>query len=386
MGRTFIRRVEDFMYRFLRPYGVYRIRKLMPNVTYDIGEGVDFKRVEPFLLIGNHQYEVDSGLYATPWKKKPIAVISRSLMVTPYKKFKFKFLTSGIPKSQGEPEIHSIRRMIQTIKDGDPLFILPEGEITYFGESLPIDDSVAKLAKKLKVDVISAVSKGGFISSPRWAYKLRDNRFVFVEFRKLIGKEELKDMSVEEIYTKIKDKLYVNDYNFQREHMIRVGGKRRASGLEKFLYVCTECGSFNTIDSHKDDVFCTSCGARATMDEYGFLQGMTFDNILDWHKYQNEKREELKQTEFSTPGIFYEVNYEKYSSKRIGTIELTYKDGVFYITGSVNETIPIKETKFFRLTQLNVLTFDFNNKHYFIRIERHNEAFKQVTIGESYEN
>lgn len=385
MGKTWIRKLEDFMYRVLRPYGVYRIRKLMPNVTYDIGDGVDFKRKEPFLLIGNHQYEVDSGLYATPWKSKPITVISRSLMVTPYKRFKFKFLASGIPKSQGEPETHSVKRMIRTIKDGDPLFILPEGEINYFGESLPIDDSVAKLAKKLKVDVITAVSTGGFISSPRWAYKLRDYRFVFVEFRKLISKEEIKELSVEEVFERIKSKLYVNDYDFQRDKMIRVGGSKRAKGLEKFLYACPKCGSLHTIETENNDVYCTNCDEFGTIDEYGFIQGSTYDNLVEWYKYQVSKREELKKTEFSTTGIAYNVFYEKYRSKRLGKIDMTYKDGNLILSGALNETIPVNETKYFRLTQLNVITFDYNDKHYFFRIDENNEAFKQITIGETYE-
>ncbi len=386
MGKTYVRKVEDFLYRLLRPYGVYRIRKLMPNVTYDIGDGVDFKRKEPFLLIGNHQYEVDSGLYGTPWKRKPIAVISRSLMVTPYKKFKFKILTSGIPKSQGEPEIHSIKRMIKTVKDGDPLFLLPEGEISYFGQSLPIDDSIAKLTKKLKVDVITAVSRGGYVSTPRWASKLRDYRFVFIEFRKLISKEELKEMSVEEVYSKIKEKLFVNDYDFQREHMIPVGGNKRALGLEHFVYVCPNCESINSMESEKNDIYCTQCDARGTIDEFGFIKGLKFDNAYDWHLYQNEYRKDLINSTFSSPAIIYDVYYEKYKSKRIGKIKLTYKLGKLILEGAVNETIPLNETKYFRLTQMNVLTFDYKDEHYFLRIEKHNEAFKQVTIGVTNES
>ncbi len=385
MGRTFIRKIEDFCYRILRPYGVYRIRKVMPNITYDIGEGIDFKRKEPFLLIGNHQYEVDSGIYATPWRKKPIAVVSRSLMVTPYKRFKFKFLASGIPKSQGEPEIHSIKRMIKTVRENDPLFILPEGEINYFGQSLHIDNSIAKLVKKLKVDVITAVSKGGYISSPRWAYKLRDFRFVFVEFRKLIPKEDIAEMSVDEIYHLIKDKLFVNDYDFQRENMIWVGGRKRAIGLEKFIYACPECSSVNTIDTEKNDIFCTHCGARGTIDEYGFIQNIKYDNAYDWHLFQDTLIDKLKESSFATSGIIYDVFYEKFKSKRVGRIELAYSDGFFNITGAWSELIPVNEIKYFRLTQMNVVTFNYNSKHYFIRIEKHNEAFKQVAKGWSNE-
>lgn len=381
MGRTTRRRIEDFFYHLFRPYGVYRIRKVMPNITYDIGDGVNFKRKEPFLLIGNHQYEVDSGIYGTPWRRKPIAVISRSLMVTPYKRFKFKFIASGIPKSQGEPEIHSIKRMIKTVRQNDPLFILPEGDINYFGETLPIDDSIAKLIKKLKVDVISAVSTGGYISSPRWAFKLRDFRFVFVEFRKLIPKEQISELSVEEIYKLVKDKLYVNDYDFQRKKMIKVGGRKRAIGLEKFIYACPECESVNTIDTDNNDIFCTHCGALGTIDEYGFIQGTKYDNANDWHKYQDTLKHKLVSSEFSTTAIIYNVFYEKFRSTRVGIVQFKYSNREFIISGAVNAIIPIKEIKYFRLTQMNVITFDHNGKHYFLRIQKHNEAFKQVVLG-----
>jgi len=385
MGRKFTRKIEDFCYKILKPYGIYRIRKVMPNITYDIGEGIEFKRKEPFLLIGNHQYEVDSGIYGTPWRKKPIAVVSRSLMVTPYKRFKYKFVASGIPKSQGEPEIHSIKRMIKTVRNNDPLFILPEGETNYFGQSLHIDDSIAKLVKKLNVDVITAVSRGGYISSPRWAYKLRSFRFVFVEFRKLIPKEKITEMSVDEIYVLIKDKLFVNDYDFQRDVMIWVGGTKRAIGLEKFIFACPECKSINTIDTEKNDIFCTHCGERGTIDAYGFIKNIEFDNTYDWHLFQNTLIEELKESTFSTSGIIYDVFYEKFKSKRVGRIDLSYSDGFFNITGAWSELIPVKQIKYFRLTQMNVITFNYNSKHYFIRIEKHNEAFKQVAKGWSDE-
>lgn len=381
MQRSFVRRLADISYRLLKPYGMYRIHRHMTNITYHVEEGVDFKRREPFLLIGNHQYDVDSGIYGTIWKKKPIAVISRSLMITPYKKFKYKFLASGIPKSQGEHELAVTREIIKTIKNGDAVMILPEGEISYFGQTLEFDNGIAKLAKLLGVDVITAVSKGGHIATPRWGYRMRRNRHVDVFFKVLISKEDAKELSLEEVYDRIKDELYVNDYQWQKEHKHFVGGKHMAVGLDHFIYACSECGEIHTIETKGNTIKCNACGSVGYFNEYGLIEGLKYDNLVDWNQYQRTKLDDLLKTEFTTKAIAYKVNYDKLTSRRCCRLSLTYRDHKLILTGKINKEIPIVDIKYFNLTQRNIITFDYEEQHYFLRIESFNQAFKMVSLG-----
>lgn len=371
------RHINNILMKIITPYAKRKLNKEMNNLVFS-DDDIDFSRKDAFVILGNHLFEFDALAYGLAWKRFPKALVSRSLMITPMQKFQYRFLTDSIPKSQGENDIKAVKDMIKAIKEGNSLLILPEGEISYFGATQGIDKSIAKLLKKLNVEVITAVSKGGYISRPRWAMNKRDSRYAEIHFSTLITKEEIESLTHEDIYERICSRLKHNDFDWQRENMILVGGDSRAEGLEKYLFICPECNKVHSIKSQGNDIVCTSCKTVGNIDEYGFIKGFKFDNTVDWNNYQLKFIDELKKTTFTTKGTLYDVDYNNLTSKLVGDVVIKYDSGKLYVDGVRNNIFEVKKMQFVRVTQRNVLTFDYEKKHYYYKMNDYFEAIKQV--------
>ncbi|XMB86731.1 hypothetical protein RJG79_02775 [Mycoplasmatota bacterium WC44] len=377
MRKRIKKHISKIAVKLVIPYAKKVLKDEMNNLVFT-HDNIDFNRKDAFVILGNHLYEYDALAYGLIWKRLPISLVSRSLMVSPMQRFKLRFLADSISKSQGENDIKAVKQMIQAIRQGNSLLILPEGEVSYFGATQHIDMSISKLLKKLNVDVITAVSKGGHMSRPRWALSKRVNRYSEVHFSTLISKEEMKTLSTDDIYLKICSALEHNDFDWQRENMVFVGGDARAEGLEKFLYKCTECGAFHSIITEANDIICTNCNNKGYIDEYGFIKGFKFDNTVEWNNFQLEYVSDLKKTTFSTEATHYHVDYDKLSSKIVGEVTMKYEDKILYVDGVEKEIFEVENMEYVNVTQRNVLTFDYNNKHYYYKLKDHFEAIKQV--------
>jgi 1-acyl-sn-glycerol-3-phosphate acyltransferase len=233
---------------------------------------VDYKRKEPFVLLGNHVYLFDVVSLAMPWKISPAIVASEFLMSTRGLKFLLNDVAKIIPKSKGASDIRTVKGLLRYVKKGYPVMIMPEGDSTFFGETGYIEPATAKLIKKLNIDVIAGVFKGGYLSKPRWATGKRRRRHVRLHYKKIISKEEVKNLSEEEIYEIIKRELYHNDYEWQREVMHSFGGSRRAAGLENILYKCPECGALHSIETYRNKLYCSVCKTNGECYLWNFIR------------------------------------------------------------------------------------------------------------------
>ncbi|XMB67557.1 1-acyl-sn-glycerol-3-phosphate acyltransferase [Mycoplasmatota bacterium zrk1] len=378
MKKIFVDKTAVFLSKILRPYAKKRLHREMNNINYYNDGNINFKRRDAFLLLTNHSFDIDSLAIGLVFKKLPIAIASRSLLVNKTNKFRMKFLARVIPKAQGVRDLRAMKRALRSVRKGRALMIMPEGEVTYFGNTLPIDKSIASFVKKLNVDVVTAVAYGGHISKPRWASYPRENQYVEIHYDTLIRKEKINELSIDEIYNLITDKLDVKAFEWQREKMIKVGGQNRAEGLAEFLYKCPECGTYHSIETRGNDIICIECNTKGYLDEYGFIQGFRFDNTVDWNEFQKQYIQELKKCHFKTTGIYVDIDYDIFTSKEVGQVVLEYGDDQLIISGSKNLRMEIKDIEYFRLTQGNVITFDYQGNHYYIKIDSLHESFLQV--------
>jgi ribosomal protein L37AE/L43A len=129
--------------------------------------------------------------------------------------------------------------------------------------------------------------KGGYGLDPRWGVGIRKGK-LRVEIQKIISAEELAKMPVEELHELIKKTLDAKDYESGEKYT----SKRRAEHIERALYYCPDCKSFNTLRSEKNHVFCTKCGMTAEYAEdlklkaeKGTILGET---VKEWYDKQWE--------------------------------------------------------------------------------------------------
>ena len=119
----------------------------------------------------------------------------------------------------------------------------------------------------------------------------------------------------EELYQKIKDSLRSNDYESDQKFKSR----KRAEYLERALYYCPNCNSFESLYSKGNYLYCKNCEmvAEYTLD----LKIKAVDGVLPYstvYEWYNAQKEKLKiailngcEIEFNQKGLKARLIYDK---------------------------------------------------------------------------
>lgn len=347
--------------------------------TYELNDGITWDRKEPFVMLANHTFMLDVIYVPLRFKMIPFIVASNAL----FNKFPLgivlKSLTHAVPKSKGASDIRTAKELIKAVRKGYPILIFPEGDTTFFGETNYIEESTYKLIKKLKIDVVTCNVKGGYLSKPRWATAKRKNRRIHMNYQIAISSDEIKEMTVVQIGERIKKYLYNNDYEYQREKMIPHPGKDLAEGFQDVQYICPECESINSIQAEGNDIFCDICNTRGRINDYGFIEGFKFDNLIDWDKYQRQFIPKLRESTIETGADLYYADFATGKDKLIGRINLKFMDGKFYMTQAIEEVIEIKNIVNPTVTMRRNLSFTYQDRNFFIRLDSKAASFIRVS-------
>lgn len=267
---------------------VFRIKaKLSPDVKNLKG---------PYLLLSNHIGTYDPFIVGYYLHQVPNYISSDAIQKDPFIAFMVnKFGVIPIRKNARDTQV--IRNMMAVVKRGGAIGLFPEGTRSWTGTTLYIEPNVAKLAKLLKIPVVTAVMKGMHLTDPRWAFRLR-RAAIEIEYNLCFTEEELKKASVEEITEKIRKDLFHDEVDFQREHMHEVRSKHRAEYISYALFLCPACNSIGNIESKGNDFECTNCGQKHYVNKYGFFENSkgeesSFDNIRDWFDWQRRHFEKF---------------------------------------------------------------------------------------------
>ena len=377
MKRTFKEIRKDITLIFLRRL-VYIWMFIDARTKCKLNDGITFNRKEPYVMIANHTFMFDVVHVPLRFKKVPFIVASRTLFNKPGLGFVLKHIAHAIPKSKGSSDTKTVRGLLTAVKKGYPILIFPEGDTTFFGETNYIEESTYKLIKKLKLDVITCNVKGGYLSKPRWATGKRKNRRIELNYSVAIKKDELKSMTLEEIETRCKEYLYNNDYEYQREKMIPHPGDKLAEGFENATYICPECESINTLSSKGNEITCSSCNTVGTINDFGFIEGFKFDNLIDWDKFQRKFIPKLRNTIMKTTGDLYYADYDTGINNSVGRVNIEFNDGKFIFTGSLNETINLRDIFNPIVTLRRNLNFTYKDRNFFIRLDSKIASFLRV--------
>ncbi len=212
-----------------------------------------------------------------------------------YKGFKGKILRQlqVISKKQFTPDIKAIKEMIRTVKAGYILGMMPEGRVSMDGTSNPIDDSTAKLLKKLGVPVAVLKPHGTyFLIDPYGGFKVHLGK-IGGDLKCLFDEEEIKELPGEEIMDRLNEAISFNAFEETRGTGRKYGSKNKPwmNRISNILYRCPKCGKLYTMDDDGRKLFCTSCGMTMGVTREMFFipeeEGLP-DNPADWNKGQLE--------------------------------------------------------------------------------------------------
>ncbi|XMB85714.1 lysophospholipid acyltransferase family protein [Mycoplasmatota bacterium WC44] len=366
--RKILDKVTDVVLIILKP-----ILRLAVRLTFDIktsGYKINRSR-EPFVLIGNHVTTWDAFI-VTYDINYPIRFLATEISFLDFsKRISMGWLARTIKKRVGKSDSKAMRKVFSYIKKGYAIGFFPEGDDTFYGETLDIYSNTGRFLKMCGVDVVLVKSKGTHLHNPRWADNHAKRKKVYTETEILLTKEELKELSNEEVQSIVKDALYHNDYKWQKENMIKYARKNRALGIERLVYYCNKCGSVLTVYGVGDDIQCSSCGVIGTIDEYGFINGNKFDNLIDYNHDQCKHIEEVMKAEFSFDVILNVIDFRKVKNVKLGKYNLVYKDKIIFLKGKRDFIFEISKIKYPTETMKNSFSFDYEGTSYNLTDCRH---------------
>ena len=317
------------------------------NTTVDYHEPQN----NTFILLSNHCHVVDPCILTIALKKYIRFVASDHLIKLPILGKAITHLGGVIVKYRNNPSNILVDEIIDNTKKGVSVGIYAEGGTTFNGETGFISKHTAELVKNSGVGLITYRFKGGYLRAPRWSSNRRNGQ-IHAEFVGEYSPDELKKLTVDEIYEIICRDTYVNAYEEQKKTKNLYEGKNLAQFVERVLYICPHCGKIGTLHS-KGDLLSCSCGYELTMGSDGFFhkknKELIFDNVLSWDKWQREvwKSKLLN----AKPN---EVIYEEYN-QCLNTMDNGNKKRI-----SENATIKLFSDRFELICENNIFKVPFN--------------------------
>lgn len=232
-------------------------------------------------------------------------------------------LVGSIPKSKVIPDVETIKSILEIKRQRGIIGIYPEGKRSWDGHTTDISIATAKLLRLLKVPVVVAISKGAYLSLPRWTHQARRGR-IFIDFSLLFDGDDLRSLPVDEIYGKIVHALEYDEFDFQRGQMFSYPASRPAENLELALFLCPRCEAIASMRSKGDEFRCTGCGYGVRYDEHGFFRAiegpLRFDNAHAWNLWQQERLKLLLEGRLADgrkEPIFHDESLKLYVGYRV---------------------------------------------------------------------
>ena len=265
----------------------YALVRLLAKIYFAFS-GYTYIKYRPksrtYLVLGNHNTDWDFMYAGIMLKKQMYFVVSEHIFRKGFTGRLIKFLVDPIPRKKGASGAEASRKILERLKQGCNVGMFAEGNRSYAGTTCFISPNTAKLVKQAGCGLVNIAIHGGYFVSPRWSKSKRRGP-VRAEVVKEYTPEELALMTEDEVYTAIKEDLFVDAYADQKNYPVKYRGKNLAEYLETTLFYCPKCKSFSSMHSSGNEFFCSSCGMKTQIDEYGYFDKHSpFKTVKRWYR------------------------------------------------------------------------------------------------------
>lgn len=243
-----------------------------------------------FLILMNHQTPFDQFFLSFTFRGPVYFVATEDIFSLGWISSLLRFFLAPIPIKKQTADLSAVMNCLRVAKEGGTIALAPEGNRTYTGRTEYMNPAIAGLARKLGLPIALYRIEGGYGVQPRWANTLRRGKMrAYVS--EVIEPEEVKQMTDEELYSRICHGLFVDDTKEKGTYR----HKRRAEFLERALYVCPYCGLSHLV-SHRDTISCLKCGMEVEYTEHMTLVprighrehhvDFPFRTVAEWYDHQ----------------------------------------------------------------------------------------------------
>ena len=264
---------------------VYPYVKFKFGYTYEKAKDLP----ETYIVLSNHTTDFDPIFVAMSFPKFMHYVASEHVARWKFLSTLINFAFAPIWRYKGSVAASTVIDVFKKVKEKKNVALFAEGARTWDGITCPILPSTGKMVKKAGCGLVTYKIVGGYFASPRWSQSNTRKGYVHGAPVSIYTKEQLAEMSIDEINEAINRDLYEDAYERQMQEPKKYIGKDLAKYMENLLFICPKCGKIDTIQTNNDTVTCTDCDLMFKYNEYGMLEGSDFKTVkelADWQKTQ----------------------------------------------------------------------------------------------------
>lgn len=263
------------------------IFRLLCKIKYNF-KGIPYKgpKNQNYIIISNHTCTLDPFFISLSLKEPIYYVASDDIFKNRFASKFMEHCVAPIPIRKGSIDLGCIKQCVSIAKEGGNIGLFPEGNRTFSGELGNIELSLVKFVRLLKLPLLIYYIDGGYGIDPRWGKGGRKSNGANGRVVKELSIEEIKSLKDDELL-----KIVVDNLSQAPSSNLKYRSKNNAEYLERVLFICPECHSFESISSNKDMVYCT-CGLKLKYNE-----NMTFSRengpfslkkVNDWMRFQKD--------------------------------------------------------------------------------------------------
>ena len=255
---------------------------------------------EPYIVLANHNMELDPALLGIAFPKHMYFVASEHILRKGFGSWFLMYFLKPIIRMKGKVEVKTVAEILRTARAGHNICIFAEGARSFNGLTCNILPSTGKMVKRSGSALITYRLEGGYFTQPRWSTTLRRGKIRGV-VAGVYSAEQLKAMTEEEVNDLIVRDLQEDAYATQAKAPVPYKGKDLALGMESTLFICPKCQQTGTLKSDSTSISC-SCGAHYTYDQYGNLTNREEEkvSITEWDLWQQETLRQRVETSRET--------------------------------------------------------------------------------------
>ena len=337
---------------------------------------------ENYIVLANHTTDWDAIMVAAAFKRQMYFVASEHIARWDHWYKLINYLVEPILRPKGTAAMSTIMEMLRITRAGGNVCLFAEGNRSWDGLTCPVLPSTGKTIKKAKCGLVTYKLEGGYFISPRWSTNNTRKGYMRGVPVNVYTKEQIAEMSVDEINEIIKRDLYEDAYEKQMAAPKKYKGKRLAEKMEYFLFTCPECGTVDSMVSCDDRVTCTECSHTFRYNEYGMLEGTKFDTIRDMSLWQQDAVAKVA----AAGGGYYAgeatlIQIDKHTETPVSSGYLTM-DGEKLVCG--DKEIPFASITDFVMHGRMGIVFTAGKEYYELKPKEGFNALKFVLLYEAY--
>jgi hypothetical protein len=243
------------------------------------------KKGGPYLILMNHSSFIDLKIAHGILYPMPFHVVSTHDAFVGKKWLMTKI--GCIPTKKFVSDTTLITDMRHALKKGTSVLMYPEAGYSFDGRATVLPEKFGRIVKLLGVPVLFIETKGAFARDPLYnGLKLRRVP-VSAHVQTLISKEQISQLTNEEIDAKINLAFAFDNFAWQKENGVKITEEFRADGLERIIYRCAHCNTEGQMLGEGTKLTCKACGKSYYLTELGELSadnGETeFSHVPDWY-------------------------------------------------------------------------------------------------------